>query len=383
MRRSLCAVMLVIALGACRTPIPAATPTLALLPQATPEAGVPFFGAFDMTDAKSGWAWQGVSRLFRTDDGGETWAEVHLAGKMLTAGAAFLSATEAWLPGPGDANLTQAVYQTADGGKTWTLLGRVRGPNAMLTFRDSKLGWAANGIAATGNVFYQVSQTTDGGQTWTQWQATSPDQYAQGRVAGAVHTVTGDSISFGGLDSMWLASGHDASTPYAGLTVTHDAGKTWTQVNPALPPMYTKGQPPVNAASPQFLSSTEAILPVTVGEHLLFFASHDGGATWRVQSQVAVSSPGVPRVQFVNAKDGFAVCGSGLCVTHDGAQTWAEVSTPFAFNPSQSGGYVLQFDFVDANTGWAIVANAGGQVLFVNTTDGGHTWTDMKPRLGF
>ncbi len=319
MRRHIDFFILLIFLSACRAQTPAVTPTSVAPTQELPSSSALFFGGFDMMDAHSGWAWQGISRLFRTDDGGVTWTEIHLSGKMLAAGAAFLTSREAWLPGPGDANLTQAVYHTADGGKTWTARGRVRGPNAMLYFHDPKLGWATNGIGATGNVFYQVSQTVDGGQTWTQWQATSPGQMAAQGPAGAVHTSTGDSLAFTALDTIWLASGHDVSTPFVGLSVSRDSGKTWTAINPALPASYIAGQPPVNAAAPQFVSASDAYLPVTVGNKLLFLASHDGGATWRVLSQVPVSSQAVPRVQFVNASDGFAVCAPALCVTHDGA----------------------------------------------------------------
>ncbi len=383
MRHPALFLILVALLTSCQAHAPSATSTAAPSAQQTAAPSVLFFDGFDMLDAHSGWAWQGISRLFRTDDGGATWAEIHLTGKMLAAGAAFLSSKEAWLPGPGDANLTQAVYHTVDGGKTWTTLGHVRGPNAMLYFHDPKLGWATNGIGATGNVFYQVSQTVDGGQTWTQWQAASPGQMSQQGVPGSVHTSTGDSLAFTALDTIWLASGHDISTPYVGLSVSRDSGKTWTDINPRLPASDIAGQPPVNAAVPEFISASDAYLPVTVGSHLVFLASHDGGATWRVLSQVAASSPAVPRVQFVNASDGFAVCASALCVTRDGAQTWEHIATPFAFDASQAGSYVVQFDFVDANTGWAIVADPGGQVLFVKTTDGGRTWIDLKPHLGF
>ncbi len=387
MRRLAYLIVLVVLLTACQsqdsTPTVAAAPTTEPLSQGTASAGPVLFSGFDMMNAKSGWAWQGISRLFRTVDGGATWTEIHLSGKMLTAGAAFLSATEAWLPGPADAQITQGIYHTTDGGKTWTLLGRVHGPNVMLTFHDAKLGWATNGIGATGNVFYQVSQTTDGGQTWTQWQATSPDQYASGPVAGAVHTSTGDSLTFSGPDTMWVSSGHDMELPNAGLAVSRDAGKTWTALNLPLPAAYTKNQPPVNAQAPQFVSASDAYLPVTAGDQLLFFVSHDGGQTWQLQHQVLPSSQALPRVQFVNANHGFAACGSALCVTHDGAQSWEQVPAPFAFDMSQSGSYVVQSDFVDANTGWAIVADQSGQVLFVKTADGGKTWIDLKPRVGF
>jgi photosystem II stability/assembly factor-like uncharacterized protein len=85
-----------------------------------------------------------------------------------------------------------------------------------------------------------------------------------------------------------------------------------------------------------------------------------------------------PNVQFISKDDGFAACGVDLCVTRDGGLTWTEIQAPFAFDPSQGGNRVLQFDFVDAQTGWAILITSDGRASFIKTTDGGQTWIAVK-----
>ena len=343
----------------------------------------PLFDGFKMVDAQSGWAWKGVSQLYRTDDGGTTWNEIHLFGRMLAAGGFYLDRNEAWLPGVPDANIMQGVFHTADGGKAWTKLAELHGPNIDLYFHDAKVGWATNGIGAAGNIFYQVYQTLDGGQTWTQLQPNARGGEQAGPVANAVRVASGDSLSFQPPNTIWITSGVGLSTPYAGLTVSRDGGQTWKDINLLLSGDLLKGQPAVAAQAPQFVSANQAYLPVTVGNRLVFFASQDAGDSWQLLPAVLPAGQMQPRVQFVSRSDGFAVCGLSLCSTQDGGRSWMQISTPFSFAVSPAGASVSQFQFVDASTGWAILSDPGGNTAFLKTTNGGRTWVNQQPRLGF
>src|SRR5512141_1902469 len=78
MRRSLICISALLALAACQplraTPEPrpsAIIPTVAAtLPELqTPPPAGPLFDGFNMFTATSGWAWKGLSQLYRTDDG--------------------------------------------------------------------------------------------------------------------------------------------------------------------------------------------------------------------------------------------------------------------------------------------------------------------------
>jgi photosystem II stability/assembly factor-like uncharacterized protein len=382
------ALFVVLILAACQSrpvAIPTEVPTrpVAASPQPTAENVPLLFDGFKMVDGQSGWAWKGISQLYRTDDGGTTWMEIHLFGKLLVAGGFYLDANQAWLPAVPSADITQGIFHTADGGKTWAELSRLHGPNLSLYFHDLNVGWATNGIGAAGNVYYEVYQTTDGGVTWNQLQATGPFSPGQGPAPGALHTETGDTISFQPPETIWITSGIGATMAYAGLIASRDGGKTWDKPNLPLPPEYIQDHPPVIVAAPQFTSQQDAYLPVTVGGRLVFFFSRDGGQSWKLLPPVMPAADVPPRVQFVNMEDGFAVCVTNLCVTKDGGATWQAIPTPFAFGPTQNGSFVSQFQFVDAGTGWAIVSDQNGPSLFVETTDGGRTWTNRKPRLGF
>lgn len=52
-----------------------------------------------------------------------------------------------------------------------------------------------------------------------------------------------------------------------------------------------------------------------------------------------------------------------LAITHDGGQTWEEV------NPNINPGDILQMDFINATTGWALVKVAHTPVKLIYTTD--------------
>jgi len=387
--RTFAAFLCVIGLSGCQARAFNPTPTVPAVPSTTPSAqptagmaGV-FFDDFDMMDALSGWAWKGISQLYRTDDGGATWHEIHLQGKMQVTGGQFLDSQEAWLPGVPDADLKQAVYRTTDGGKTWTPLGSVAGPNLELHFQNASTGWALNGTGAAGNIFYQAYRTTDGGRTWMHLDVFSRGGLDQGPMAGMIHVMTGDPVSFMAPDTIWIASGYGLSTPYAGLTVSRDGGKTWQDVNPVLPDNFVAGKPPVAVAAPQFVTKQDAYLPVTVGNRLVFFMSDDGGASWALLPPVLPSAQMRSQAQFVNMKDGFTVCSTSLCTTRDGGQTWQQVATPFPFESSGVGAFVSHFDFVDGLNGWAMLRDQQATNAFLNTTDGGRTWIRLMPQLGF
>ncbi len=358
-------------------------PTATVAPQPATSPNSFAFDGFNMLDAHSGWAWKGISQLYHTDDGGATWHDFLLQGRMQVPGAQFLSGQEAWLLGVPGSDLKQGVFHTADGGRTWTQLSQLQATNASLYFHDSEVGWALNDISAAGDLYHQVYQTLDGGLTWQQLHPTDPQGAQPGPVAGSLRLAAGDALSFTPPSTIWKASGFGLPTPYAGLTVSHDNGQSWGQIDHALPASVVAGQPSVAASAPQFVSDQQAFLPVTVGDKLIFFRSQDAGSIWHLLPPVLHSSEKFPRVQFVSADDGFAVCASKLCLTRDGAQTWQELQSLFSFDPSSTGDRILQFDFVDAATGWAILLGVDGQSSFLKTTDGGRTWLDIQPRIGF
>ncbi len=378
-----------LAMASCQAGPASPTPPLHVEPSSRPSAqpaatALPlFFDDINMMDAQSGWAWKGVSQLYRTDDGGATWHEIHLQGRMLVTGASFLSGQEAWLPGVPDAEIKQSVYHTKDGGKTWTKLAALQGPNLELHFHDEQVGWALDSTGAAGNIFYRAYHTTDGGQTWTPLEAASRGGANQGPMAGTIHTMTGDSLAFMPPDTIWIASGFGIATPYAGLTVSRDGGKSWHEANPPLPADLVSQQPPVAVSAPQFVTEQDAFLPVKVEDRVVFFVTHDAGVSWILLPPVLPAGQMMRMAQFVNTRDGFASCGAELCTTQDGGETWQQIATPFPLGSPGASAFVSQLDFVDGLTGWAVLADQQASAALLETTDGGRTWIRIEARLGF
>jgi photosystem II stability/assembly factor-like uncharacterized protein len=109
-------------------------------------------GCFDTyTPAK-----QFTSYLYSSQDGGSTWAIVHLPDKVQASQDRlfFFDANNALLLG-------RDMYKSSNGGQTWTFVQTVNW-DAQFSFIDPQHGWALGG--AEGAI--ALVNTTDGGKTW-------------------------------------------------------------------------------------------------------------------------------------------------------------------------------------------------------------------------
>jgi photosystem II stability/assembly factor-like uncharacterized protein len=102
---------------------------------------------------------QFLAFLYRTADGGVTWTAEKLAGGF--AAGTFISPEAGWVLGPSSNPAESVLSQTLDGGQSLSDLKRLNwsGP---LDFVDAQAGWA---VAQAGEDKALV-QTTDGGKTW-------------------------------------------------------------------------------------------------------------------------------------------------------------------------------------------------------------------------
>jgi photosystem II stability/assembly factor-like uncharacterized protein len=128
---------------------------------------------FTFLDASRGWVGgtlpvDNYIYLYRTRDGGAAWSEVNLAlpagyesAQTGNYGPQFFSATEGILVVnlvmSSDPGFVTVVYRTGDGGETWA-------PGQVISFgRPSDFHSASDGVAWGGGQFYV---TRDAGQTW-------------------------------------------------------------------------------------------------------------------------------------------------------------------------------------------------------------------------
>jgi len=149
------------------------------------------------------------ARVFKTKDGGQTWATTSLLSMGLysfdnLSGMSFINHDTGYISVYQSAYAPYGLFKTTDAGETWQPVNSnqlVR----KIYFVNDKLGYGLGEI--------YTYRTTDGGNTWTQ---TLAPNYGSG------------------LNSMWFTS---ASKGFMGsdqddyMQMTVDSGKTWTSVN--------------------------------------------------------------------------------------------------------------------------------------------------------
>jgi photosystem II stability/assembly factor-like uncharacterized protein len=257
-------------------------------------------------------------------------------------GVACVSATDAWAVGD-----SGTILYTTDGGAHWAspspkdfstnddLLG--------VAFSDASNGWVVGDVG-------WIWATNDGGVHWTQQTSntnaslvsvafTDPSHgWAVGDRGTIVHTDDG------GAHWAQQTSNTDASLMSVAFTdPSHGWAEGWDDTGTAFPYTFT-----------------------CVIDH-----TDDGGKHWALQKSTTYTGypPDNGSVTFVNASDGWAICGETAPVLHttDGGAHWNVEANPTNANV---------VTFASTSDGW-ILPEYGGAIL--GTTDGGAHWTGESP----
>ncbi len=351
----------------------------------TPVAG---FNSLHMTDAQNGWAWDANGRLLHTADGGQTWVDRTPPGYQFTDSGFFLDAQTAWLPVYLSDNNQFGLLHTADGGQSW--LQYPQGPASGLHFADALHGWAVSGDVGAGNVYFSLSQTSDGGKTWAAIPV-KPQSPEPGLPPGTIHlcNICNDAFYYDPA-RMLIAYGDLGSMEPGGalrLQVSFDLGNTWQTIDLPLPAAESAALVAPNP--PVFSVGGQGLLPIhllktspdgSFGEQrLVFYATSDGGASWTQLPTLLDGVAAFTPIDVVAAQDAFVICGSSLCASHDGANTWQQVASNFDFTSTDTRA-VTSLDFVNGTTGWLLVNENEANNLYA-TTDGGAHWTQLSPLM--
>ncbi len=222
-----------------------------------PDSGLTYIALIDFIDADTGWVQgayepSGFARgcppeaVYRTTDGGVTWAKYPLAKNTGMSAMQFLSASDGWAIADrfvGDWDVTSSLVHTTDAGRTWTAVPRFTGHAlSALHFLDATTGW----LAVDGEGIYE---TRDGGTTWARVADDGGDAltivaadeahvWALGsNLVGTVDTVadTAPPTSWADADDVWHRSAQtvtlSASDVGGSLPVqteySLDGGATW------------------------------------------------------------------------------------------------------------------------------------------------------------
>jgi len=281
-----------------------------------------------------GWIVNGSGQIYHTLDGGGSWQKQFEKSTVHFRSVGFVDSLNGWAGnvGPGEfgATDTSTIYQTIDGGKTWTPVKSYTGPKprglcGMHVLNDSV-------ITAVGRVrgpaFFV--RTTNRGKTWT---SKDMSQYAAGLLD--VYFFNPDTGVAVGLTK----APNDSSRGVVLLTV--DGGQTWEKriTTSRVGEWCWKVSFPSRQVGYASLQR-DRLSPI------YFLKTIDGGKTWQ-EKLFFNDYYFVQGLGFINEKMGWiggtSAASSGY-QTLDGGETW---------QPAGFGSRLNRFRFLNDTLGYA------------------------------
>lgn len=282
----------------------------------------------------------------------------------------FISPTTGWY-----INGAGKIFKTTDAGATWTL--KLHKPGTYfrcIAFVDDKIGFAGNiGPDYFPNVTDTVPlyQTADGGDTWT------PITTIEGAaIVGlcALEVVKTPFVNAGNLDhKIRIVGVGRVGGPSAGI-YSDDLGKTWQRMS--LPPSCAM------AFDVHFFDNMHGVIASATSADVqtskaLVLTTDDGGASWHeaytgsrefeLTWKIAFPTRDVGYVTIQSYNPDPSTTQRFVAKTTDGGKTWTEI-------PLIDDAKVREFGiaFVDENRGWVGAVPHG-----FSTMDGGKTWSNV------
>lgn len=268
------------------------------------------------------------------------------------------------------------IYRTTDGGATWRKSFQQPGTFfRCIAFIDSLRGFAGNvGTDYFPNVKDTIPlyQTTDGGNSWTPVAYQGP--YVKGLCA--IDIVKEQYINHGQIDYRYhiYAVGRVGSP--ANMMVSHDNGKTFRSQSMQADckmlfdiKMFSVNEGFVCAATDENIANA----------HALILYTRDGGKTWEKRYESNRPYETTWKVSFPVRDTGYvtiqnynpdqAVSQQRIAKTTDGGKTWKELDLVNDHRAREFG-----IGFIDAQHGYVGTLTSGYE-----TKDGGLTWekTDL------
>ena len=351
---------------------PTLVPTVAPPVQATPPT-LPMLTSLnlryiDMIDGVTGWGY-GDQYVGYTQDGGQSWVNITPGGGFpasTSLSGAFLDAMHGWVLAPVADYSSGTIYRTQDAGRTWQS-APVPFAGASFDFLDATLGWAMVGTGAgAGSSAVDIYQTADGGSSWSRLYSLDPIP---------IGCTRGDcplpDRKMASVLRLLRAAGWEAQNPWmatSGSLLRRMAGRTWQHQDLALPAGFENAMTSVDA--PIFANMLEGVLPVQLfaGDLVatVFYRTSDGGLTWQATRPVTL----IGQFSVSSMSDFWVWDGKTLVASYDGGQTWQSI--PANINLADN---LSQLDFVAPAQGWALGMDANSASTLYQTVDGGYTWT--------
>lgn len=300
---------------------------------------VPYRGKQDdiaFVDPDTGWYGNGEGKLYRTVDGGENWTKMADKPGTFIRALGFLDAKVGFIgnvgtdyyPGVTD---KQPLYRTDDGGATWAPvtadgIDRVAGICGIDILPVTRVFQGelqhSHIIHAAGRVGgpAMMLKSLDGGASWTVEDLS--------KHAGMILDVKFLDAQTG---FVCAATNNDLGEGEALILRTADGGKSWT-------PVYESGRKFENCWKMSWPSKRVGYATVQsydeapANTRRVIVKTTDGGRSWRELPLVV--APGVQEfgIGFVDEKRGWVGCKANGYETRDGGKSWSPVAFGRAVN---------------------------------------------------
>jgi photosystem II stability/assembly factor-like uncharacterized protein len=304
----------------------------------------------------------GVSGLYVSSDGGQTWnkSDVHVASAFVGIDFIVVSATAAYAR----ESSSWMMLRSADAGNTWQPIN----VSASMLNTDPSTSW----VYATTIDGKSLMISKDEARTWTSLPSVSSSLIFKVVTIGkSVFAATADGVrayvdgarSWQTLSPTFVSDlavsvstpRHFYAAPHRGVITFVDGGANWTANNAGLPGAIASD---VDIAS----SQPSTAYAVTNGG---VFRTDDAGKDWTLvnaapNAQHVAVSPATPDTAYISS--------SGIQRTRDGGLTWKQVT------PSFASAFAIAAS--DPKTLYAAL-KAGME----KSTDGGDTWTTINSGL--
>ncbi|HEV2328037.1 MAG TPA: hypothetical protein VGY56_04520 [Verrucomicrobiae bacterium] len=396
-----------------------------------------YIGTIHMMDRRNGWA-QSVaslvitneapfeqSAILRTTNGGASWNVVLCASLDYNMELSANDKDDSWVTANYDDSTNVFVFQTINGGRSWASIELsvpyfVEGSELVFPLSDQNAEQSAapqnavplpaddpselpdreklfvtpdHGMNSMPGYLYGfdayewrlINGTENRENNWVDADGAEP-----GFADRHPYLICGGRIAFQDLGSGWLV-GQLTTTTRAFLFFTRDGGANWEEQKFSMPPGLHNGSiEPWRL--PQFFGADGIVEMIYAPKdnkaanfYEVFYNTHDYGRTWQPTTPVKFMGTS----SIISSKTGWiwspephdatskAPVKGVLYRTDDGGQTWKAISKSLEDYLSH-GENIVQLDFVDAESGWAVTQDWRNKTQLLKTIDGGETWAALN-----
>ncbi len=283
-----------------------------------------------------GWYGNGSGKIFKTEDGGETWKQQLAKPGTYFRCLAFLDEQHGFAGniGPGYfPNVTDSnpLYETKDGGETWTAVTTIEGEPvvglcAMQVLREEfvnagKLDVRTR-VIGVGRVGGPVAMiiSDDLGATWQRIETP-----AEVKMAFDVHFFNRQE------GFIAAATSEDVSQSHALVVQTTDGGKTWKKVYESTRPYELTWKFSFPTRETGYVT-IQSYNPDKSADTRFVAKTVDGGLTWQEQLLVQDAAVREFGIGFINERIGWVGAMPHGFETRDGGATWSKIDMGNAVN---------------------------------------------------